>query len=107
MWLLVQSDFWRDGGSYSAVLSDDERTVGLWLQVNPWNTPDEISYDALYLSDGNDPTRRERLVPAHDLSPWLDAVRATDTSAASDEARTRFAELITRLERLASTASAG
>lgn len=86
MWKLLRCESWGDGGFYSASLSDGGRVVSLWLQVN----------ESLFLSEGSDPTKKERQV-AHGTEErrWLAVLeREVEPGAADAPTKARLAELI-------------
>ncbi len=102
MWRLVDSDIWRDGGSFSLVLSGCDQTVGLWLNVKPWDRLEDIDYDALYVSRGSDPTLKERLLSRAEEASWLLVLeRQLNTADASDYARARLQRLLAIMRRRA------
>jgi hypothetical protein len=105
-WRLTECEYWRDGGSYSAVIESREQVVGLWLQVNSWNDPSGRRYEALYLSRGSDPTQKQERLASSDEARWL-VVLSSEVAIehAPPDARERFAELVAELENRASSAS--
>jgi hypothetical protein len=107
-WRLLDCDIWRDGGSYSATLANDEGTVALLLQVGPWNHPREVHYEALFVSNGDDPGRKEAVVSAAAEVNWLHVLtHQLDKSSASTTACERLAQLASRLQCRADELSRG
>lgn len=100
MFRLVEAEYWRDGGSISAILTDGKATLGLWLQVSRWNQLSEQAYEQLYVSNGPDATRKQCAVPSSEYRSWLTRLRETEVTAASDYSRDRFADLVTALQQL-------
>lgn len=95
MWQLLECEYWRDGGSYSAVLRNAEQTVALWLQVSSWDRPEDRTYKGLYLSSGTDATKQERLLARDEEATWKSVLeRDTDVQTASDAHASRLSELI-------------
>lgn len=106
MWQLLTCDIWRDGGSYSATLTRGEDTVSIWLQVGPWDHPGERTYEALFASDGSDPTLKARRIPSGEAErQWLH-VLANEVSRGSCtvSATERFDELLAHLRNLSTPA---
>ena len=101
MWHLSNCDIWRDGGSYSATLVDENRSVSLWLQVSSWNHVENRKYEALFVSDGPDATAKQHLVPPGQLErEWLNVLEnLPDLTFASERDRSRLAEFIAELGR--------
>ena len=101
MWQLSNCDIWRDGGSYSATLVDENRSVSLWLQVSSWDRIEERRYDALFVSDGPDAAAKQHLVPPGELErEWLTILEnRLDLTSASESDKDRLAEFIAELGR--------
>lgn len=99
MWTLLTSELWRDGGSYSASLRDGERVVSLWLQVNEWDRPEEAAYETLFVSEGADPTKKERqLAHGAEERRWLAILESEiELGAADGSSQARLTELIGEL----------
>ncbi len=92
MWELVCCDIHRDGGSHSAVLRAGDDTIALWLRAG-W--PPVEPYLGLYVSNGEDASRQERLVAPHEEAVWTRVVESdVDVSLASDYSRERLAALV-------------
>src|SRR6478609_1754177 len=102
MWQLTSCEFWRDGGSYSATLSREGRTVSLWLQVSSWKRIEDRTYQALFSSEGPDPTRKSQLVAAGDAErAWLTVLEhEVDRSLLSEQDVTRLDGLVDELRNL-------
>ena len=53
---LVACEIYRDGGSLGAVLSHSNKPVSLFLEIGPWDHPnDPKTYRSLWVSDGEIP----------------------------------------------------
>jgi len=102
MWQLASCEFWRDGGSYSVTLSREKRVVSLWLQVSSWTRIEDRTYQALFLSEGTDPTRKSKLVAAGDgEEAWLTVLeQEVDRSSLCEQDVTRLNGLVTELRNL-------
>src|SRR5688572_7285062 len=99
MWRLLSCEIWRDGGSYSAVLTDGVKTVALWLQVSSWRRLEERRYTGLFQSDGSDATLKSARVSAHDEARWCQALRQVlATASGADAGITQLAEFVEILE---------
>lgn len=95
MWRLIEAEIWRDGGSYSAVITDGAQSLALWLQVNAWTELTQRSYGALHVSPGSDPTLKAQRIPPTDERQWLTLLsEQTDTASASDIARQCLGEIV-------------
>ena len=105
-WRLTSCDYWRDGGSYSATLVSEERSVGLWLQVSSWSRIEDRTYTGLFWSEGTDPTRKTHRVSAGDAErEWLSVLEQQDFSHVSAHDAERFNELIAELRALVTRGS--
>jgi len=104
MWKLLACDIWRDGGSYSATLQHADGVVSLWLQVAAWKRLEDRSYEALFLSQGRDATKKTERVPFGAAQrQWLARLeREVDAAAVDQYAAGTFAELIAELRVLSS-----
>ena len=104
MWKLLACEIWRDGGSYSATLRTAEGVVSLWLQVCSWDRIEDRSYEALFVSQGRDATKKTERVPSGAAErQWLATLeREVDPAAVDQYAAGTFAELIAELRVLAS-----
>jgi hypothetical protein len=72
VWRLTSCEYWRDGGSYSATLVREDRSIALWLQVSSWHRIEDRTYTALFWSEGTDPTRKSHRVSTGDAErEWL------------------------------------
>ena len=99
MWQLLACEIWRDGGSYSAVLTDGEKTVALWLQVSSWARLEERRYTGLFQSAGSDATLKSSRVSAPDEALWCEALRQLlDRAPGTDVGADRLVEFVEILE---------
>ena len=100
-WNLEFCDIFRDGGSLGAVISQGTKRVSLFLEVVPWERPDEPRrYRSLWVSDGEIPDRWGEEVPARSESEreWLARLQNdVSAEAADDNCRVHFRELIAAL----------
>ena len=109
MWKLLACDVWRDGGSYAASLRTLDGVVSLWLQVSPWNRIEERTYEALFVSEGQDATAKQQRVPCGvNQREWLVRLeREVDTGAVDEYTAATFAGLVAELRVLAGRESGG
>lgn len=98
MYELISCEVWRDGGSYSATVSNGPRVVSLWLQINAWDRLEAAAYEALFVSEGPDPTQKERVAEGIESRRWLAILeREVEIGAADGPSKTRLTELIREL----------
>ena len=83
-------------------LSRENRVVSLWLQVSSWTRIEDRTYQALFLSEGTDPTRKSKLVAAGDgEEAWLTVLeQEIDRSSLCQQDVTRLNGLVTELRNL-------
>src|SRR6186713_588557 len=106
MWQLVSCEIWRDGGSYSAVLTDGARTVALWLQVSSWRRLEDRRYTGLFQSEGSDATLKSARLSAEDEARWCQALRQVlATPPGADTGAGLLAEFVEILEQRRSAGS--
>jgi len=100
MWQLVSCEIWRDGGSYSAVLTDGAKTVALWLQVSSWRRLEDRRYTGLFQSEGSDATLKSARLAAHEEARWCQALRQVlATAPSADTGADLLGEFVEILEK--------
>jgi hypothetical protein len=89
---LIESTRWRDGGSISAIVRDGQQHRAFWLQMNRWDHPRESRHENLFVSDGDDPESKQKMiaVASADERQCLDYLLRVDVSAAGTESQEAF-----------------
>jgi len=93
---LVRCDIWRDGGSFSATVSDQEQHRSFWLQTNQWSHPRDRGHEHLFVSDGSDPEAMQHKieVSSTEEGKWLDFLLGVDDTGAAPESKEVFRHMI-------------
>jgi hypothetical protein len=96
---VIDCDIWRDGGSISAVVTDDDRTLSFWLQTNDWDVPQEAGHLNLYLSEGMNPQLKQTIIElaSTDEHKWFLYLLQVDTSKLNDTSLEIFHKFLNTL----------
>ena len=93
---LVQSDRWRDGGSFSAVISDGGEFRSFWLQTKRWDHPRDAGYEHLFVSRGAQPEAMQNQIAISSVEEcrWLDYLLRVDDRDVEVGSKEAFREMI-------------
>jgi hypothetical protein len=97
---LVAADIWRDGGSLSAVvLQDNGESISYWLQTTSWNHPREAAHSNLFVSPGSNPELLQRKVEirSEEERQLLELLDATVITECDEEGQGHFARMLSIL----------
>lgn len=98
---LVTSEIWRDGGSLSAVIRNEDGNVSsYWLQIAPWDLPREAVHSNLYVTAGAAPEMRQHRVEinSEEERALLALFQSADVQGCDSREKDLFAEIISILQ---------
>jgi len=99
--ILVEAEIWRDGGSLSAVIRNDDGSVSsYWLQTTHWNHPSEASHTNIFITVGSSPELcQHRVEVASDEEHAVLALfTSTNTTGCDPTGREHFARMVETLQ---------
>lgn len=98
---LINAAIWRDGGSLSAVIEDEDLQLkSYWLQIAQYQDFEDRHHEHLYVSEGDDPLRKECRVEiqSEQEEALHQKLKLTEVTQSDDEPRRPFAQLVQVLQ---------